>query len=109
MGPKDLILDHQLTYEIWSDPLFWELAPSWLTFREEAEVSVAEAQAMRTSLLIKSSKLYNSWINEILIAKEKNNERLHELVEYIKQKRNYKQERITVKKGNTNIEIAGYL
>lgn len=109
MGPKDLILDHQLTYEIWSDPLFWELAPSWLTFREEAETSAAEAQAMRTSLLIKSSKLYNDWINEILISLEKNTERLHELVNYIKQRRNHKQERITVKKGNRYIEIAGYM
>lgn len=87
MGPKEIKIDHQITYELWLDSLFWETAPSWEEYREEAEVLAIEAFEAKTSLLISGTKLYNKWISKIKEYHETAPDKVQEIVRFIREKR----------------------
>lgn len=99
---RKLKLDHNLTYELWNDPMFWESAPAWEDYREEAEEAVAEATEMQSSVYLKPTKIYNKWVADILVAKEKNNDRLRQIVSYVNKRRG-KKEDIIVTHNSTRV------
>ena len=106
MGSKEIKIDHQTTYEIWSDPFFWEHAPSWEHFREEAEVIVMEALSVKTSLFLKRKDLYNKWLESIKEARKNDPAKLLEIVNFIRKKRGRSDETIKIQEGRATIIIA---
>jgi hypothetical protein len=94
VGPSTLIINHQIMFDIWSDLLFWESAPSWEMYRELAELEVAAAEELKSSLSIKNSDLYNAWITKLL--SDKCEDELEEFVSYVRRKRKYRPENLAL-------------
>lgn len=96
MGSYEVKIDHQLTYEMWLDAKFWEVAPSWERYREKAEEEAAKAFEERSSLLIRNSPLYNEWIKEIVTKSFVNPAAVKEITDYIRTRRRNRKEAIVI-------------
>jgi len=94
VGPCTLIINHQIMFSIWRDPLFWESAPSWEVHRDLAELEVAAAEELKSSLSIKNSDLYNAWITKLL--SDKCEDELEEFVNYVRHKRKNRPENLAL-------------
>jgi hypothetical protein len=86
MGPRPLVINHQIFFELWRDPLFWECVPSWEADRELADLEVAAASEAKNTLSIQKGDLYNAWVNRIVDPREE--EAVFELINFIRNKRN---------------------
>jgi len=96
LGPQKLILDHHLIFQLWSDPLFWEAAPSWEDDRELADTEVAAAIEDQSSLSIRRSELYNAWMTLLEVFVESNPAIVKQITDYIHKKRKYRREQIVL-------------
>jgi len=96
MGPRTLVLNHQIFFELWRDPLFWENAPSWEADRELADLEVVAAEDNQSSLSIQKSELYNAWVNKLKSSKTRP-EVVAELVDFVRAKRKNKTENLAVR------------
>jgi hypothetical protein len=94
MGPDPLIFDHNLTLELWNDPLFWEQVPACEVFREKAEEIAAKADAEQSSLSLKASNVYNLWIKVLRKWYERSPDKVRQVTDYIHKKRQHRQEAI---------------
>lgn len=96
MGSHEVKLDHQLTYELWLDDKFWESAPSWEQYREQAEEEAAHAFEARSSLLLRNNSLYTKWIREIVTKSFIEPAAVKEITDYIKRRRRNRKEAIVI-------------
>jgi len=97
MGSKSEVkVDHQLIFELWGDPYFWEAAPDWEADRESAEFEVALSESEQSSLSVARSELYNSWMQELLRCASQDPDKLKQITDYIHKKRKYRQEQIII-------------
>ena len=96
MGSESVVLDHNLIFELWNDPLFWENVPSLEMYREEAETEVAKAVETQSSLSVKVSPLYNLWIKLLRTWHDTEPANVRQLTDYIHKKRLRRQEAIVI-------------
>lgn len=96
MGSKALALDHQIMFQLWSDPLFWESAPGWEIDRELADMEVAAAIEDKSSLSIRHSELYNAWVTQLEAFVDAAPDMVKQITDYIHKKRRYRQEQIVL-------------
>ena len=96
MKVPQLILDHQLLYQLWADPLFWESVPDWEADRELADMEVAAAIEDQSSLSIRHSELYNAWVTQLAIFADTDPAKVKQITDYIHKKRGYRQEQIVL-------------
>ena len=96
MGPAQIVLDHNLTYELWRDPLFRELTPWFDDFSEQVNKVTNEAEAQDSSLAIKNSLVYNQWLVKLNALIVSDIEQLRPLFEHIRRKRNNRRESILI-------------
>ena len=99
MGPQQVILDHNIIMQLWSDPFFWEMVPELESDREMAEAVLVEAEEAQSSLIVKSSSLYNSWIDIITRWATSRPEVVKQITDYIHEKRGCKPEVIKLTSG----------
>jgi len=90
VGPKSLVLNHQIFFELWRDPLFWENASHWEADRELADLEVSAAEEAKSSLSIQKGDLYNAWVNQLLSNSDP--EAVLQIISFIRNKRNNKSE-----------------
>jgi len=91
-----LVLNHDLMFQLWKDPLFWEYVPSWEGDREEAEVLVEEAIEEQSSRRIQYSDLYNAWVGRLTWYANRDRSPVCEIVGYIRSKRKNNLEQIVL-------------
>lgn len=96
MGSKPLVVDHQLIYQLWLDPYFWETAPDWEADREAAEAEAAAAAEEQSSLSIRHSELYNAWMAELERCASTNPAKVEQITSYIHKKRNHRREQLVL-------------
>ncbi len=99
MGPQQVILDHNIIMQLWGDPFFWEMVPELESDREMAEAVLVEAEEAQSSLIVKSSSLYNSWIDIITRWATARPEVVKQITDYIHEKRGCKPEVIKLTSG----------
>lgn len=99
MGPQQVILDHNIVMQLWSDPFFWERVPELEDDRGIAEAVLVEAEEAQSSLIVKSSSLYNSWIDIITRWATVRPEVVKQITDYIHEKRGCKPEVIKLTSG----------
>ena len=92
MGPKQIVLDHNIVMQLWSDPFFWEMVPELEDDRGIAEAVLVEAEESQSSLIVKNSSLYNSWIDIITRWATTKPKVVKQITDYIHEKRGYKPE-----------------
>lgn len=85
-----LQLDHNLTAQLWDDPLFWEHVPWAEPYREEAEEMLARVVARQSSLSLRKTSLYNRWHAELLHRAQTDFDSVQPVVEFIHRKRQRK-------------------
>ena len=97
MGPESVTviqIDHQIVYELWRDPYFWEMVPSWEEDRDLAEFEVNAAEESKSSLSIKHSELYHDWVVELERCFTRDQRKLQEIINYIRFQRYRPEEEI---------------
>lgn len=99
MGSKQIVLDHNIVMQLWGDPFFWEMVPELESDRGIAESVLVEAEESQSSLIVKNSSLYNSWIDIITRWATVRPEVVKQITDYIHQKRGYKPEVIKLPSG----------
>ncbi len=99
MGPQQVTLDHNTIMQLWSDPFFWEMVPELEDDRGMAEAVLVEAEESQSSLIVKNSSLYNSWIDIITRWATTKPEVVKQITDYIHEKRGYKPEVIKLPSG----------
>lgn len=108
MGSHEVKLDHHLTYELWLDDKFWEVAPSWERYREKAEEEAARAFEERSSILLRNSPLYNEWIREIVTKSFIEPDAVKEITDYIRKRRQNRKEAIVIPATKSREKIVLY-
>jgi len=91
-----IVLDHNITAQLWNDPLFWECVDWAEPYREKAEELLAIMEQAQSTLRLAKETLYNQWQEELLQRVKNQPENMRELVAYI-QKRRGQQERIQLR------------
>jgi hypothetical protein len=91
-----LVLDHNLMFQLWNDPLFWESAPDWEADRELADTEVAAAVEDKSSRGIRHSELYQAWVTLLTASLEDNPEKVRQITDYIHKKRKHRREQIVL-------------
>lgn len=99
MGSEQIMLDHNLSYEIWRGHLFRELCPWFEPHFDEVDVLVAAADARMSSLIIKNSPVYNQWLDSLRGLAEHDPGQLTPLLNHIKASRNRMNELIVIPAG----------
>jgi hypothetical protein len=99
MGSQQVILDHNIVMQLWSDPFFWEMVPELEDDRGMAEAVLVEAEESQSSLIVKSSSLYNSWIDIITRWATTRPLVVRQITDYIHKKRGYRPEVIKLPSG----------
>lgn len=86
-----ITLDHNVTAQLWNDPLFWEIV-SWAEpYREKAEELIAISEQDKSTLRLAREPLYNQWQDELTYRAKDQPESLQSLIAYIQQKRKQKE------------------
>lgn len=91
-----LVLDHNLMFQLWSDPLFWESAPDWEADRELADTEVAAAIEDKSSRSIRHSELYKAWVTLLTTCLKDNPGKVSQVTDYIHKKRKRRREQIVL-------------
>lgn len=106
MGSKQIILDNNLTYEIWRSHLFREIAPWFESFFDEVDVLVNEAESQHSSLVIKNSPVYNQWLKILRNLAESDPAQLQPLLNHIHASRNHMDELVVLPSDRDNPPMA---
>lgn len=91
-----IVLDHNITAQLWNDPLFWEHVDWAEPYREKAEELLAITDQDQSTLRLAKEPLYNQWQEELIRRVKEQPESLQSLIAYI-QKRRGQQERIQLR------------
>jgi len=86
-----IILDHNVTMQLWNDLLFWEVVNWAEPYREKAEELIAISEQDKSTLRLAREPLYNQWQEELTCRAKTQPESLQPLIDYIQQKRKQKE------------------
>lgn len=105
MGPKQIILDHNLTYEIWRSHLFKEMAPWFEPFFDEVDALVNDVDLKQSSLVIKNSPVYNQWLETLRKLAENDIAQLQPMAVFVQSSRNHMDETLVLPADRVNPSI----